>query len=151
MKIPKIRKRNRVWKQRVREKYYDENYPERNIDYLEASLSGSALETLIYNYAPRSSYVMADEEKLKEDAKERHARDKRNKKLIRKILKTAANKDVLTNRQFQIFALRWLGLKETEIAEQIPCNQSYVSSVLKATHEKLRLLLEDSFPETKSK
>lgn len=147
---PRNRKSTRVWKQRIRDKYYDENYPERNIDYLEASLSGPALEILIHKYAPRSCY-MSDEEQKKEDAKERHARDIRNKKLIRKILKTAASKGVLTDRQFQIFALRWLGLKETEIAEQIPCDQSYVSAVLKTTHEKLRVLLENSFLEIKSK
>ena len=65
---------------------------------------------------------------------------KRRERLMNKIYKAAAK--CLTDRQFQIFILRYkFGFLETEIARQVQVIQPYVSNTLKVCNTKIRRIL----------
>jgi hypothetical protein len=116
-------------KERIRDKFWDENDPLNDVDFIEVSAAPETLDELLRKYAP--TYVQSH------DGSSSIRHRVRRKRLIRKIFKAAAT--CLTDRQFQIFVLRnVLAYKETVIANQLGVNQSYIANVLKISYVKIQ-------------
>lgn len=111
---------------KIRDKYWDENQPNRDFDFIEAFLSQEQSDNYINSHAARVANNLVDHKKLDQ------MRDQ--------IYQAAAA--CLTDRQFQIFILRYkFGFLEVEIARQIEVIQPYVSNTLKVCHKKIRRYL----------
>lgn len=122
-------------KERIRDKYWSDRHPNTDLDFVEVALPSESVDVFLRKYARH--YLEAIEEA---DPDQIQQTRKRKDRLLRKIFKAASSG--FTDRQFQIFILRYIfKLKETDIAGQIHVDQSYVSNVLKACHQKLHKLL----------
>jgi DNA-directed RNA polymerase specialized sigma subunit len=122
-----------VKKKRVfREKFWSEQCPTNNLDFVEISLPDESVDEFVQKYAKQQAEPLTE--------REANYLQKRKGRLVRKIFKAASL--YFTDRQWQIFIHRWVGaFKEVEIAEKLRVDQSYVSSVLKACHLKLQKVL----------
>ena len=119
-------------KQIIRDKFWSEQQPNNNLDFVEISLPESSVDAFIRKYAPSFLRHVSLKDKIRIH--------KKRGRLVKKILRAAAL--YFTNRQWQIFIHRWIcSLKEVDIAEQLQVDQSYISSVLKACHTKLQKIL----------
>jgi DNA-directed RNA polymerase specialized sigma subunit len=113
-----------------RDKFWDENDPKNNLDYIEISLPTEDLDHVIQKYAP--NFIVDDE-----DIEETQVFKRRKERLVRKIFQAASS--TLTQRQLQVFMMRHVcGMKEMEIAGKLDVHQSYVSNVLKVCNRKIR-------------
>jgi predicted DNA-binding protein YlxM (UPF0122 family) len=119
---------------KVRDKYWDEKSPNHDLDFVEVFLSPSDIDAFIREHAERfvrNSEI--DESTILVDRK-------RKEQMMEEIYKAASS--CLTNRQFQIFILRYkFGFLEVEIARQVDVIQPYVSNTLKVCHKKIRRFL----------
>ena len=119
---------------KVRDKFWDEKRPNCDLDFVEIFMAPEDLDVFLREHS--------------EKFKRRHEIDESNYLIDRKkkeqmaeeIYKSAAA--CLTNRQFQIFILRYkFAFLENEIARQIDVIQPYVSNTLKVCHKKIRRYL----------
>lgn len=108
-------------KKKVRDRYFSEDQPSNNLDFVEVSIHNmDALDAYI-NQSPLVQQALGKrffgEIKL-EGEKDKDKGQIRTKRLLQKVLKAAAT--CLTDRQFQVFILRFLfNLTEEEIAERL--------------------------------
>lgn len=105
-------------KKTVRDRYIDPNLPSNNLDYVETPiLSPEALDSYIYN-SPQVQQVLGSSFQLGPIPVDPEKAQLRQKRLLKKVL--AAASQVLTDRQFQVFLLRFVfGLTEEEIATRL--------------------------------
>jgi DNA-directed RNA polymerase specialized sigma subunit len=101
---------------KVRDRYWSEDLPSNNLDFIEVSVGD--LETLD-KYVNNSAAARQLLGVMTEDgAEQRERTKKKQKRLLRKVFQAAS--EVLTERQFQIFILRYLfNLTEAEIADRL--------------------------------
>ncbi|MEE9214889.1 MAG: hypothetical protein V3U54_08865 [Thermodesulfobacteriota bacterium] len=116
---------------KVRDKFVFEDHPKRDIDFMEVSLPDHEVDNFVNKYAPtyfRRRSQDIDQLRQHEDKKQQ----------MRDALYKAAS-ECLTNKQFEIFILRYKGLmKEVDIAQRLGVYQGYISTVLNACKEKLK-------------
>jgi RNA polymerase sigma factor (sigma-70 family) len=118
-----------VKKEKERDKYWSEEDPKNDIDFIEVSVDNESFDEFIKQHAP-NYYLEPDPKASIHDRK-------RKKKMLHIAFRAAAKE--LTNRQLEIFVMRYcLGLQETVIAKQLDCNQSYISNVLKVCAKKIQ-------------
>jgi len=125
-------------KEKVRDKFYSTDDPKNDVDFIEISTATSEqLDQLVQKYSKLQAPPIDDDIDNEVVQQKNHRRKER---LVRKIFKAASM--VLTDIQFQIFILRTVcAAKEKEIAAQLSVNQSYVSNVLRASNQKIRIAL----------
>lgn len=120
--------------EKIRDKYWDERRPGFDMDMLEVYIPENILDAFLQEHAKK--YV---HRKNLEPSDLMHNK-RRHDKLMYKIFKAASI--VLTDRQFEIFVLRYkCYLKEMDIADQLGVDQSYISNVLKASYLNIKLAL----------
>ena len=120
---------------KVRDKYYSEDDPLNDIDFIEVSLPEESFDQVIRKYGNKSYLQRMGESSLDLDKKA-----SRNRKLWNKLWKAAST--VLTDKQFRIYVERnILKKKEVAIAKTLGVNQSYISNVLKVSNKKIRKVL----------
>lgn len=101
----------------------------KNVDFLEISMTHEELDKV----AQKQTQLLDQ----RNDPALRKKFIRRQEKLLRKVFKAASQ--VLTEKQFQIFTLRYVyNLPEQEIIDQVGCAQSFVSRVLKACIKKIQ-------------
>jgi len=116
---------------KVRDKFIFEDHPKRDIDFIEISLPDHEVDNFVNKYAP--DYFR----KQSQDLSQLIERENDKKKMRDSLYKAAS--ECLTNKQFEIFILRFKGgMKEIEIAEKLKVNQAYIAIVLNACKEKLK-------------
>ena len=116
---------------KIRDKYIIESSPNRDIDMIELLLPPSEVDKVVERYAIPSV------RKPSRDLDYMIKRDEERKQMRSDVYKAAAS--CLTNRQFEIFILRYKGgFKEREISAKLGVNQPYISIVLHACNEKLK-------------
>ena len=118
-------------KVKIRDKYVLSDTPKRDIDFIEISLPDNEVDAFVNKYA--TSYLRRQSQDLADLIK----RDKERQKMKDDLYKAAS--ECLTNKQFEIFILRFKGgMKEIDIAEKLGVYQGYISIVLNACKEKLK-------------
>lgn len=151
-------------KKKVREKFFFEDTPGVDLDFIEVQLPAGEnflKEDDIYDDTPGSSNKNYGYKNLDEFIR-KHAdrylkqkdrpyvdllKDKRRVEKLQHKLDRAASL-YFTDVQFKVYVLRYkCGVKEKAIAHQLNCNQSYVASILKNINQKLK----DLFRLTKRK
>lgn len=121
-------------KEFIREKHWDERRPRYDLDFVEVHVSPGELDAFLRQHAEQ--YIRTHEIDETTYLIDR----KRREQMSEEIYKAAAAS--LTDRQFQIFILRYkFGLLEVEIARQVGVIQPYVSNTLKVSHAKIRRTL----------
>lgn len=143
---------------KIRDRYWDENLPSDNYDFKEVSVDNfEFLDKYILESAQVQQVLGSSfQGNLVTNNKERS--QKRQRRLLRKILQAASQ--TLTDRQFQIFVLRFVfNLTQEEVAERVghdfvgrprkdkqtkkpqsskPISQEYVCEVIKVCIKKIR-------------
>ena len=120
--------------EKIRDKFWDERRPGFDMDRLEVYIPEHILDAFLREHSQSFKYRQPLE--TSDLMRNRRKYDK----LIYKIFKAASI--VLTDRQFEIFILRYKCLmKEIDIANQLNVDQSYISNVLKASHLNIKLAL----------
>lgn len=105
-------------KKKERDRYFDENLPSNNFDFVEV-LTGdfNSLDNYILN-SPQVQQALGGTFQLDIGDIDKKKVQKRQKRLLRKILQAASK--ILTDRQFQVFILRFIfNLTEEEIAKRL--------------------------------
>ena len=121
-------------KEKIREKFWDERRPRYDLDFVEVHVSPEELDAFLREHAER--FIRNNEIEGSNFLVDR----KRREEMTDEVYQTAKN--VLTDKQFQIFLLRYkFGLKEIQIASRIGVIQPYVSNTLKVCHAKIRVAL----------
>lgn len=121
-------------KQLIREKFWDERRPRYDLDFVEVHVSPAELDVFLRDHAERFIRNNDVDEATNTTDSKRH--DDMKSEIY------DAAKAVLTDKQFQIFILRYkFGLLETQIARRIGVIQPYVSNTLKVCHAKIRIAL----------
>ena len=120
--------------ERIRDKYWDERRPGFDMDRLEIYIPENILDAFLREHA--QSFKYKEQLEPVDLMRDRRKYDK----LLYKVFKAASI--VLTDRQFEIFILRYkCFMKETDIATQLGVDQSYISNVLKASYLNIQLAL----------
>lgn len=145
-------------KNTIRDRYFSEDQPSNNFDFVEVLVGDTAaLEQYIYN-SPQVQQILGGSFQLDLLEDKTETVQKRQKRLLRKIMKAATTS--LTDRQFQVFVLRFVfNLTQEEVASRLtrahlgrprldgsstqpentkPVSQEYVVQVLRTIVKKIQ-------------
>lgn len=139
-------------RERTRDKYWSEDLPNNDIDFIEVPLPDQDSHGEDENnyddakdydsFAPKRNKIskclidIEDPDSLEKEMKSQ----KRKQRLLRKIFKAAS--EVLTDIQMKVFTMRAVyGINEVVIARTLQVNQPMVSLVWKASVKKIRKAL----------
>lgn len=135
-------------REKVRDKYWSEDLPNNDIDFIEVPLPDQD-EHEQHDDPDREDSLTATQRAINKKSHlmevpndpEAEARlQKKKQRLVRKVFKAAS--EVLTDIQLKIFTMRAVyNMSEDSIAKALPCDQSYVSIVWKASVKKIRKAL----------
>lgn len=145
-------------KKTIRDRYFSEEQPSNNYDFVEVLVGDTAaLEQYIYN-SPQIQQVLGSSFQVGLPNDSHELTQKKQKRLLKKIMQAASS--CLTDRQFQIFVLRFIfNLTQEEVASRLtrehlgrpklhgaskqpesskPISQEYVVQVLRTIIKKIQ-------------
>lgn len=132
-------KKRKKHKEKVRDKYWEEDRPGVNYDFFEQLVAPEDLDEVIRANSGRYSYI----EEL--DPTDFLPDRKKQEELLKTVYETAAK--ILTKPQYRVFIMRYIfGLKETDIAKQMGVSQAYVAAIIPRVHYKIRKSLQLEAP-----
>lgn len=102
----------------VRDKYFDEDQPRNDYNFVEVLVGDmGALDQYIYN-SPQVQQVLGSSFQINLPTGSKEWTHKKQKKLLKKVMQAASR--TLTDRQFQIFVLRFVfNLTQEEVASRL--------------------------------
>lgn len=105
-------------KKKERDRYFDEQLPSNNFDFVEVLVGDlEALDQYVYN-SPQIQQAIGASFQNNLPSNDKELLHKKQKRLLKKIMQAASK--VLTDRQFQIFMLRFIfNLNQEEIASRL--------------------------------
>lgn len=105
-------------KKRVKDRFFSEECPSNNLDFVEVQIGDIEGLDRYLNKSPSTQRALGEYFVTEESIATRDRQQKRQKRLLRKVLQAASS--VLTERQFQIFILRFMfNLTEEEVADRL--------------------------------
>lgn len=105
-------------KHRQRDRYFSEDLPSNNYDFVEVSIGDLDSLDRYINASPIVQRTLGNYFVTDKAVEDREKYQKRSKRLLRKVLQAASQ--ILTDRQFQIFILRFVfNLTEEQVAERL--------------------------------
>ncbi len=121
--------------ERYYDKYWDENRPGFDHEYLERLVAPDDLDEVVRANSAKFGFV----EEL--DPADFLPDRKKQEELLNQTYETAAK--ILTPSQYKIFIMRYLfGLKEVDIAKQMGTSQAYIAKTMPVLHYKIRKALQ---------
>lgn len=105
-------------KKTVRDRYFSEDQPSNNFDFVEVLVGDiGALDQYIYN-SPQVQQILGSSFQINLPTGSKLTAQKKQKRLLKKIMQAATK--TLTDRQFQIFILRFVfNLTQEEVASRL--------------------------------